>query len=505
MSNDGSDESKPASNKSIPHLPTRTRSIDTTGDDPFAEDLLNRRPSAEVLTQFIERTPGPFVLALDATWGLGKTTFLEMWSESLRRGGHHCVTFNAWETDFTGDPFTALVGELKEFLSAAKVKDQDKLLESIAMARAAGRQIARRGIPTLVKIATAGLIDTDAISEEAEKTIAELAGELTGDFIEDYIQEKSAVQSFRKEFSSAVSSIRKASSNPQTPVVILIDELDRCRPTYALALLERVKHLFEVEGVVFVLSIDRGQLEECVRATYGRGVDARHYLRRFIDFDYRLPDPDIRAFAGAQISSLGLTDSFNSRISNPTYRKEAQRSDAQFLTKLFPELCAVTKMTLRQVAQATARLGIALRTIPHSQTIQPVQLALLIVLRECAPEGYSRLRNRPNDFNEILEWFRAFPEGQRFLESNEGLLIEAALVVHAQDSNPESKYIERYNAEASSAKRDDAGRNHYGEVCNRISILTQNGFSRGLAFAVEHVELTTSFSIDYERPHSPFS
>ncbi len=504
MSNDGSDESKPASTKPIPHLPTRTPPIDTTGDDPFAEDLLNRRPSAEVLTQFIERTPGPFVLALDASWGLGKTTFLDMWSESLRRSGHHCVTFNAWETDFTGDPFTALVGELKEFLSAAKVNDPDRLREAIANARAAGRQIARRGIPTLVKIATAGLINTDAISQEAEKTIAELAGELTGDFVEDYIQEKNAVESFRKEFSSAVSSIRKASLNPQFPVVVLIDELDRCRPPYALALLERVKHLFEVEGVVFVLSIDRGQLEECVRATYGRGVDARHYLRRFIDFDYRLPDPDTRAFARARIASLGLTDSFNSRISNPTYRKEDQRSDAQLLTKIFPELCAVTQMTLRQITQATARLGIALRTIPHSQTIQPVQLALLVVLRECAPEEYSRLRSRPNDFNETLKWFRAFPQGQRFLDSNEGLFIEAALVVHAQDLNPESKCIEHYNAEASSAKRDESGRNRYGEVCKRISMLTHNGFSRGLAYAAEHVELTTSFSIDYERPHPPF-
>ena len=81
----------------------------------------------------------------------------------------------------------------------------------------------------------------------------------------------------------------------KAPLFVLIDELDRCRPTYAIALLERVKHLFEVDGVVFLIATDTKQLVHSINAVYGAEFDARRYLDRFFEQTYRMSEPSVAA------------------------------------------------------------------------------------------------------------------------------------------------------------------------------------------------------------------
>ncbi|MBK7493258.1 MAG: hypothetical protein IPI17_15895 [Nitrosomonas sp.] len=66
------------------------------------------------------------------------------------------------------------------------------------------------------------------------------------------------------------------------PLFIFIDELDRCRPLYAIELLERIKHLFVYQGIVFVIATDTEQLKHSINAIYGSGFDSTTYLRRFL-------------------------------------------------------------------------------------------------------------------------------------------------------------------------------------------------------------------------------
>ena len=95
----------------------RPEEVKITTDNPFQHDLLDRKEPAELLTQLVDGIDGPCVMAIDAPWGAGKTTFLKMWSCHLRKNGFPVVEFNAWETDHATDPFVALVSELKEGLS----------------------------------------------------------------------------------------------------------------------------------------------------------------------------------------------------------------------------------------------------------------------------------------------------------------------------------------------------------------------------------------------------
>lgn len=92
----------------------------------------------------------------------------------------------------------------------------------------------------------------------------------------------------------------------RSPIAFFIDELDRCRPDYAVRLLERLKHLFSIAGVFFVLAVDRQQLEASVQGVYGANLNATGYPRKFIDLRYPLPQLSTEEFARALIERFDL-------------------------------------------------------------------------------------------------------------------------------------------------------------------------------------------------------
>ena len=94
------------------------------------------------------------------------------------------------------------------------------------------------------------------------------------------------------------------------PLIVMIDELDRCRPSYAVELLEVAKHLFSVNNIVFVLAVNRAELIHSIRAVYGGGFDGDGYLRRFFDVDIRLPEPKRVAFIDMLLDTIRFRDYF---------------------------------------------------------------------------------------------------------------------------------------------------------------------------------------------------
>ena len=94
------------------------------------------------------------------------------------------------------------------------------------------------------------------------------------------------VDKLQNELSKLVSS---ATDDTTGKLVVVIDELDRCRPDYALELIESVRHLFAVEGVVVLLAINREELCHSVQNIYGSDFDSDRYLRRFVDVASHAP------------------------------------------------------------------------------------------------------------------------------------------------------------------------------------------------------------------------
>ena len=267
----------------------RPREIKVPDYDPFDNDLLNWTETVEVLTRLVRAIEGPSVLAVDAAWGNGKSTFIRIWAQYLRNKGFSTVEFNAWETDYSSDPFVALSSELTDGLTRNGI--DKSLAEKLDGIKEAGTEVLRRSAPALIRLATAGLLD---VSPFIEQGIGELLGTYAETRLAEYGETKEAVREFRCVLQDLAKSISSQSGGQ--PLVIFIDELDRCRPSYAIELLEIAKHFFAVDHVVFVLAVNRAELAHSIRALYGSEFDATGYMRRFIDVDLQLPAPDRQEF-----------------------------------------------------------------------------------------------------------------------------------------------------------------------------------------------------------------
>lgn len=277
----------------------------TTGS--WKNDYLDREKYAVQLERLIANTPGPYVIGMTSSWGSGKTFFLTAWRESLLERRRPCVYFNAWETDHAGDPLVALAAQISQ-----QIKEQlgtDDAVFDLVLQKAS--LIARKAPKALVGMLI-GLINQKTGSD-IPKDISQLLSDSFEVGTAAFLQTEKARSHFKFLISSlaqkAIKNRQRATPDPVNnstnfPLLVIIDELDRCRPDYAITLLESIKHLFNEPGIVFLISMDADQLFSVVEHTFGlhgkindTDPDMRlNYLKKFIDIFWALPDPDAKRF-----------------------------------------------------------------------------------------------------------------------------------------------------------------------------------------------------------------
>ncbi len=225
----------------------RLPELEVPSDNPFQHDALERKPLVDFLASLIGRLEGPFVLALDSPWGTGKTTVVKMLQAKLAMDQFQCIYFNAWQVDYVTDPLVALVAAL-DALHFEKDSAETAFRSQMKTAKKITSTLAKRAVVAGVKAATLNMLDLDAASETLA---ANAAGDAAGDIVDAFRKEKSALDQFRHEVESAVSNLKDAGR--KDTLVFFIDELDRCRPTFAIEMLERIKHLFDVANIVWLI------------------------------------------------------------------------------------------------------------------------------------------------------------------------------------------------------------------------------------------------------------
>ena len=269
--------------------------VEIDEQNPFKHDLLHRTEFATALFNLISRVEEPLVISLDGRWGDGKTTFVRMWQGLLSQNGIKTIYFDAFANDFVDDPFIAIASEIiraAETEFTGNESRKARLGDFKKTAAEVGGQLLGIAARVAVKAATLGVVSSAEIEhlkelkDDVAKGVSDLAGKLIDERISAYTQEIESIRAFQTTLESLASDIGGGSGKP---LVIIIDELDRCKPTYAVQLVEKVKHLFSVTNIVFLLVMHREQLEESIRCVYGVNIDANTYLQKFVNLHCTLP------------------------------------------------------------------------------------------------------------------------------------------------------------------------------------------------------------------------
>ncbi|MFD2918487.1 P-loop NTPase fold protein [Terrimonas rubra] len=363
--------------------------IDVDNNNPFLNCKLSRQKYANIIVKLIESYPSGFVLALNNKWGTGKTTFIQMLQRKLELDFFPTIYFNAWEQDNETNPLNIFIGEFIELFGKKDSKKIHNLIKSAAI-------IVKSALPALIKGVFGKFIGDKTTSEIAE-AVSKGAGDVFKNEVDAYLDRKKAIATFREDLTSFVTEL----SN-EKPLVIFIDELDRCRPDYAVLVLEQIKHLFTIPNIIFVLSIDKIQLSNAIKGYYGSdNIDTEDYLKRFIDIEYSLPEPEFNVYYQFLLEHYKIYEIIS--------QKGFHRPDDTHRTMhLIVEILMhnnIGKLTLRQQERFFAHLTISLSLLEPNQIINTNFFTFLTFLKFFNPVFFKGLRDKTISFESYQEHF----------------------------------------------------------------------------------------------------
>lgn len=263
----------------------------------FENCKLNRKAYGKFLIDFITGEKDGFVLNLNGTWGAGKTEFLKrMYTELITRN-HPCIYIDAWESDFSKDPLTVvtseLLNQLKLFNSGINGEEANRKLNKFFAKALKGTAIGVAGGLTKLIIGD-GTVGASAMQEWVSEDPDEFIDTITN----EYHEQVDAIKKIRENLTT-LATVLNTSYGSELPIVVLVDELDRCRPTYAIEMLEVIKHFFKTKHFIFVVATDTEQLSHSIKAVYGQDFESKSYLKRFFDRKATLPTPNIESYLTA--------------------------------------------------------------------------------------------------------------------------------------------------------------------------------------------------------------
>lgn len=306
-------------------------------------DIFKRKKFVENLMRIVDEWDQlkheneSLVMSLDAPWGSGKSYLLNMWRNWLISNenfdkNYYVTYYNAWENDDCDNAFIPLVYKLQE-MDASEEGDQafeTLKLKTKSFVKACSIALAKDAIKKLIGDETSKMINQGIDSAVTPKTT---------DFFDQYklyINQK-------KEFWKALSDLVP----DEGKLIVFIDELDRCRPIFAIETLEIVKHYFNIKNIVFVFAIDLEQLSHSISTMYGVGMDSAGYLRRFFDININIPTGDIHNYISHklkdQINKLGFSELFIDVLCNIYKKLDLSIRDFDKISNTFLIFCLYYK------------------------------------------------------------------------------------------------------------------------------------------------------------------
>lgn len=382
----------------------------------WSDDVLDREELADFLTKSLTgeakilagtKEVG-LTIALDADWGSGKSFFIRHWANDLRTAGHPVVVFDAWENDIGDEAAVALMSSIKDELElwSAKLPKETSLRQKAKQSTGDAIKGLRRAIAPASKVIAAGLLkkatgiavdeifdafkdgnSTDLIKKTSDATSSALESGLDEIFkrsLDDHQKRSQAINSFKASINDLIE-LLELKASAKIPMFVFADEVDRCRPSYAIKLLEEIKHIFGAPKICFVVSTNLEQLRESVCAIYGAGFDGHRYLKRFFDRHYTLPDPNNDNFSALLLSEDSpLTSHKIAQGLPPALEKEGVKRSVAMIATAFA-------LDLRSQKQVFFVANAAAAAIPKDKCVFTLWLLFLCALRHKNPQLFAKL------------------------------------------------------------------------------------------------------------------
>ena len=333
---------------------------------------------------------------MNGNWGEGKTTFVKMWQGMLKEKEVPNIYIDAFSNDFIDDAFLTIASAISNYAKNNIQNNKKKVFnEFIEKTKKVGKRLLSLTTRIGIKAATLGAIK-DADFDEFNKIKDELTSELSdiaGNYIEDILDSHSEnialIESYRELLSKLPSMLK---DNKDKPLVIIIDELDRCKPTFAVEILEKIKHLYSVEKVIFVLVMNREQLEESIKCVYGQNIDAHTYLQKFINIEATLPK---------RLKDLHGNDQ---RIYSLKLLEEHDLRDWAETDGFLDDLCIFSyhfNLSLRQLEKVFTNLSIIYSTLNEKSLRIASIIVFVCVIRVVNPKLFEKLLDVNTSFEEV--------------------------------------------------------------------------------------------------------
>lgn len=266
-------------------------------------DEFNRKPIAEniirLLTSPIDLSP----MVIDGGWGTGKTEFCQKLIRLMQQQhpDYQPVYIDAFRSDHSGEPLLALLAEI---IKSCTPEDTDGQQSERKRLTREISKLVKFGIKTGANALSHYFLkqSVDDLAEEfqqitsdeqeaknAAETVTDVAAKITDYTIDATVEAllKEQIEA-EKNLETLKACLKELAADK--PIILFIDELDRCRPDYAVDMLEVIKHVFDVENVKVVLVTNTKQLRAAINHRYGAEVDAQKYLDKFLKYSFALPD-----------------------------------------------------------------------------------------------------------------------------------------------------------------------------------------------------------------------
>ena len=304
------------------------------------------------------------VISINSSWGTGKSTFIELLIQKIEKEDKAiCIKHNAWESDYFDNPLIPLLYEITSYpklnKKALKTKST-KFSRQYSSGMSAGLNI---GATSEVNY-SAGVSSQDF------------------DLIDNYKLTKDAVESFKNE-------LGKAQNQLKQPIIIFVDELDRCRPNYAIETLEIIKHFFDIDNITFVIAVDKEQLNNSIKSLYGINAETGGFLRKFIDIELYLPEPKTENWVNYLNEKYLITENTFAFILGENFFSTQKINGKLDISEFFDSL----DLSLRDIDKIFLRFKLIIETLnPEKDAILFEYLIFLLTLHQKCNITYEKLK-----------------------------------------------------------------------------------------------------------------